>query len=86
MPRYLNLIDEMLHRSECIRPDGTPAISLRRLREYIRNSAVVIDEDELQAYLTTHKSYSAAEITDICNKVYRPTPQDERGRYYIRLK
>lgn len=84
--RFLNDIDELLHRSECIRPDGAPAISLRRLREYIRNSAMVVGERELQHHFKKYKTYSKEEIEDICNKIYRPTPQEEKDRHYIRLK
>lgn len=81
--RFINHIDELLHRSECIRTDGTPAISIRRLREYIRNSAVRIKESELRTYFKTHKTYSDEEIKNICDKLYRPTPADEQSNCFV---
>jgi hypothetical protein len=42
-------IDKFLRRSECMRPDETRAISLRKLREYVMKSTMVIHEDELMA-------------------------------------
>lgn len=82
--RFINSIDEALHRSECIKPNGDPAISLRRLRQQVRRKE--IREEDLQSFFIKYKSYSTVEIAEICDKIYRPTPEDEAGQYFVRLK
>jgi hypothetical protein len=78
-------IDEFLRRSECVMPDETCVISLRKLRKYMMKSTMVIHEDELMDFLWKHRTYSVKEIVDICNKVYRPTLKDKCSICVVRL-
>ena len=82
--RFINEIDEALHRSECVKPNGDPAISLRRLEQNVMRKE--IREDDLQRFFIKYKSYTTEEIEEICNKIYHPTPKDDNEQYYVRLK